>query len=138
MNCNDHDELARTAGYCCHLHCMEEIDTDAIWLQSHLDQMHHRHLNRAEVISWVERLGLLMVRVLHDDHSIYVVSLNFQSLHHDICNIPECFDLWGRLLDLGRRAEMFEDIVDLEAFGITLITNGRLNDSLNWVIDDHI
>ena len=46
--------------------------------------------------------------------------------------------MWGRLLDLGRRAEMFEDIVDLEAFGIMLITNGRLNDSLNWVIDDHI
>ena len=56
----------------------------------------------------------------------------------DICNILDCFDLWGRLLDLGRRAEMFEDIVDLKAFGITLITNGRLNDSLDWVIDDHI
>ena len=138
MNRNNHDELARTAGYCCHLHRMEEIDTDAIWLQSRLDQMHCRHPNRAEVISWVERLGLLMVRVLHDDHSIYVVSLNFQSLHCDICDILECFDLWGRLLDLGHRAEMFEDIVDLEAFGITLITNGRLNDSLNWVIDDHI
>ena len=60
MNCNDHDELAQMAGYCCHL-----------------DQMHHRHPNRAEVISWVERLRLLMVCVLHDDHSIYVVSLTF-------------------------------------------------------------
>ena len=138
MNCNDHDKLAQMAGYCCHLQCMEEINTDAIWLQSHLDQMHHQHPNCAEVISWVERLRLLMVHVLHDDHSIYVVSLNFQSLHCDIYNIPECFDLWGHLLDLGRRAEMFEDIVDLEAFSIMLITNGRLNDSLNWVIDDHI
>ena len=87
MNCNNHDKLARTAGYCCHLHRMEEIDTDAIWLQSHLDQMHCQHPNCAEVISWVERLGLLMVHVLHDDHSIYVVSLNFQSLHHDIVKV---------------------------------------------------
>ena len=76
MNRNDHGELAQTAGYCCHL-----------------DQMHCQpHPNCAEVISWVERLRLLMVHVLHDDHSIYVVSLNFQSLHRDICNILECFD----------------------------------------------
>jgi hypothetical protein len=70
MNHNVHNKLAQTKGYCCHEHCMEEIETDAIWLESCLNQMHHWHPIGAEVTSWVERLALVMVHVLHDDHCI--------------------------------------------------------------------
>jgi hypothetical protein len=69
---------------------------------------------------------------------LYIASLNFQAIHHDIANIPEGYNMWGHLLDLAHRAERFEDIVDLNTFGITMFTDGKLNDSFNWVIDDLI